>query len=250
MNRKSLAALVAVAGFFLFVGRAYADNISDKITDIATWERNGSSNTVAAIGSNGQLNMQDGLVTNHETCQITSSISINAVFVTPALATATLIAGDTTYTGGFTNPNYPHALTFVLQFSSASPYLSNGTSTATIVGVSAKGEVITETVYVTTNIGKSNNAFATVSSMTFLAISSVPINALHGRYYVGSTTTYGLDGSIETANDVFKVRAWGIDASSVTANATYDTISFPPNSAPSPFDVWNRNTRSAPPRPK
>lgn len=251
MKRKTLAALVAVMGLFLFGQRALADNVSDRVTDIETWEVGGASNTVVAISSVGQIVAQDGVTTNHETCQMVLSVSTNAVFKTPDLSTTSLVAGDTTYTVGFTQPPYPHGLTLSLWITGIPAVVSaRAISTATVVGTTARGDTVREIVYVSTALTKTNNAFATISSVTFSAVTTVPVNSANLNYYIGSTTTFGLAGHIETTDDVVKTRAWGVNATSITYSPSFETLIYPTQSNPSTFDSWYRNTRSAPPRPK
>jgi hypothetical protein len=128
-------------------------------------------------------------------------------------------------------------------------------TTATVRGVTARGETITETVNGVndSSFKVTNNAFAKITSISFSALNSIAVTTETATVYlnVGSTGTYGLAGNLSASDDFYKAKAWNVDATSVTVNTTYDTWSYPANvSGLSTTDLWYRDTTSAPVKPR
>ena len=258
MKRLIISAFMAAGLAYLLASPVHAlgDNVSDQGSDIATWQVRAGSNSAVAISSTGQLNSPDGLLTQHEHWTIMTFSTTNVL--RPIIATATWVQSSTSFVNGPTNlalgvlsPPNPVALT-------AAIWLNLGTatsticSTMTITGVTAKGERITFSMRITTTPTVTGPAFATVSSITFSAMEASTITVMADTAFmaVGSTSTYGLAGNIENVDDVVKMKAWTVDASSFTFDLGNDTARFPNGGAASPVEAWYRNTRSAPPRPK
>lgn len=249
--KKLHAAILTAAFLILGYGTSWAtDNVSDPANDIATLQFAGSSNTAVALSSAGQANSPDGLVNVHEHFESPPAISTNAYFRSPGVGTGTLVGQSTTYTTGITQSVYPTVAVYTL-------WVDYGNSTSTlistgiIVGVDSHGSIVRETVVVTTTPRVGTVAWAKISSMTFSQLNAVSTNAVVGYFGVGSTATFGLGGFVENAADVYKMKAYGVDFTSYTVDTLRQTIRFNnPTPAPSTFDIWHRNTRSAPPRPR
>lgn len=258
--KKLLSALMAAFVMAVMVtGTSYArkgaDAVSDRQTDIATWMHKGSSSPALSLSTTGQMTMPDGITTKHELFASLPAISTRGVLGV-TVTTTTLKAQGTTYTTAFiTQPSYPQGLTFRVELATR-VQASNIITTVTVTGVTARGETITEVINGVNDSSwkKSNNAFASVSSFTFSALNSIVASNEVATVYlsVGSTGTYGLAGNLSGSDDSYKIRAWQVNASSITIDTDYDTASFPASAAinGTNLEVWYRDTTSAPVKPR
>ena len=246
--------LFMFVALFVLKVNTFAANISNPTSDIFTYQYKGSSNVAIALSNEGLLNMQDGIQSLHESFDTVTMSSIGIINV--QVSTTILASRSTTYTEAafITQPNYPQVLSLWVAVSTTSAAFIPTLSTVTITGLNARGGSITELVVASsTRVNLTNNAFAYISSITWsnLAAYSSPTLVNSTIYLtVGSTGTVGLSMDGQVSDDVYKVRSWGVHATSFTYTPTYDTLAFPSNSPLNKVEVWGRSTTSSPVRRK
>lgn len=208
------------------------------------------TNTTVWIDSTSALNMPDGIVSKHET--FVNPIVSSGGVITVIISTLALQQSNTTFITGMINPKHPQAI--IAKFDVPLIGVSTFTlrTTMTIVGVGAQGQSIRERVQVSTTWAASNNAFLSISSITFNAFdTSISSDSATVFINVGSTATFGLAGNIGKSVDVYGAKAWNVSITSSTANSTFDTFKLTgTNITLATFETWYRDTKSSPPRPK
>ncbi len=169
--------------------------------------------------------------------------------------------GATTYTvKDITQPVWPVSITGCI---ASTATLTHGANPATyaavtasgtlkVYGTNAKGEIIDETIKISTGTpGQTLQAFATISSytVTISTINGIPSSATEQSVcvIVGHGTIFGLKNNIENKSDIYKVfeSTGDVNVNNTVVNTTYDTIKF--NNAPNTtrdYAVWYRAKRT------
>lgn len=253
--------LISLGLMFSFLGYVHAVP-----GDIEHWKIPGTTVPAVVITSSGQLFMTDGIVPFHElfNTPLVSSISVLMARVT----TDTLRNQGTFYTltsvaPAVVQPVYPIGL-IAQMWTTAGNATGNGLRTATetatatlyVYGTNAKGGVAISSIAVSTSPSLTTTAFAKISSISVTGFaniaSSETLNSVTPALYItiGSTGTFGLPVDFDNANDIYKVKAFGVDTSSYTLNTDRDTITLsnPNNGIGTLIEIWGRMIYSAPRR--
>lgn len=105
---------------------------------------------------------------------------------------------------------------------------SSTNGTVLFNGINCKGSAVTETVYLSTGIVYSLNAFTHITSMVIKLPNFAEIVQSSISVSIGVGPKVGLYNSIDDATDIYRVSEKGADVlpTAITVDDTYDTVTF------------------------
>lgn len=251
MKRFFPAAFAAAFAVFLLIGSAQAYS-GVQTNNKVRWDIDGSSESSVVISSADVLYMPEGIGASIEHFDAPPAISTFGV-LNVKVSTTIFLARSTTFISSDMLPLlYPQAISLAA-WVNLETATNTFISTAIITGLNAAGNLVRETVTVTTTPRVTTTAFLLISSVTFSKQDSIFSTTTRDIWLaIGSTGTYGLTSDIELAGDVYRINAWGNVCSSCTVNVLRDTISIGNTNAPTVdgIDVFDRRIFSPPRRKK
>jgi hypothetical protein len=237
--------LIILGLICLPLSRAFAEK------EIERWNFKGSTTPAVAISSAGVLEVTDGINIQRDIF-ISPALSRTAV-ANITISSVILARQGTTYINTdsvITQPGYPVVLTFEL-YDLVGGSTQTFKSTVTVVGINACGATVNENLSVTRFSSKTVNAYLKVSSITWGTVDTwASTDAVNVYLVVGTTGTFGLSSVISRTDDVYKVRAFGVDSTTYTVSVAYGTVGYTGHmeGLVTNVEVWSRNVKSAPPR--